>query len=152
MAFLLDTNVLLRLAMPSDPAHGKVAGAVAHLADRGETLHICSQNLIELWNVATRPLERNGLGLTPEEAARLLDLFEDDFERLAETDEIFRIWKRLVQTYGVSGAMVHDARLVAAMSTHGVGSILTLNSRDFRRYEPGGVSVLSPDDFPTPVE
>jgi hypothetical protein len=37
-------------------------------------------------------------------------------------------------THGVIGSQVYDARLVAAMTVHGVGRILTFNAADFSRY------------------
>jgi predicted nucleic acid-binding protein len=40
----------------------------------------------------------------------------------------------LVTTYGVVGNRLYDARLVAAMTVHGVGRILTFNHADFSRY------------------
>jgi hypothetical protein len=42
--------------------------AINTLRVRGEQLHIVPQNLIEFWNVYTRPIERNGLGRTVTEA------------------------------------------------------------------------------------
>ena len=51
-------------------------------------------------------------------------------------------WERLVAMYRVSGKNSHDARLVAAMVVHGVGSILTFNVQDFVRYD--GITVLDP--------
>ena len=36
--------------------------AIRTLRDRGEQFQIVPQNLIEFWNVYTRPTERNGLG------------------------------------------------------------------------------------------
>jgi hypothetical protein len=40
---------------------------------------------------------------------------------------------------------VHDARLAAMMLAWQVDSILTLNDRDFRRYEPEGIQVMNPE-------
>ena len=51
-------------------------------------------------------------------------------------------WQRIVTRYRVSGKNVHDARLVAAMSVHGIGEILTFNVQDFARYTE--ISVLDP--------
>jgi predicted nucleic acid-binding protein len=41
----------------------------------------------------------------------------------------------------VIGNRVYDARLVAAMTMHGIGRILTFNAEDFARY---GVEVMHP--------
>ncbi len=51
-------------------------------------------------------------------------------------------WFDLVMTHRVMGKTVHDARLIAYMKCLGIGSILTLNASDFKRY---GVTVLSPE-------
>jgi predicted nucleic acid-binding protein len=51
-------------------------------------------------------------------------------------------WERLVTTYRVSGKNSHDARLVAAMMVHGIGSVLTFNVQDFTRY--ASITVLDP--------
>src|SRR3989442_13670907 len=75
MAYLVDTNVALRWTQPSDPGYTLAQSAIATLRQRSEAVFITPQNLIEFWNVATRPAVRNGLGLTPaqadHEAARL---------------------------------------------------------------------------------
>jgi len=47
---------------------------------------------------------------------------------------IFDQWLALVRSYGVSGKQVHDANHVAAMLTHGMSCVLTLDTRDFARY------------------
>jgi predicted nucleic acid-binding protein len=52
------------------------------------------------------------------------------------------IWERLVGLHRVSGKDTHDARLVAAMLAHQVGSILTFNVQDFARYPQ--VAVIDP--------
>lgn len=47
-------------------------------------------------------------------------------------------------TYNVIGKQVHDARLAAMMLTWGVENILTLNERNFRRFEPESIYVVAP--------
>jgi len=42
--------------------HHVATTAMLTLMHRGTQLCIIPQNLIEFWNVATRPVERNGLG------------------------------------------------------------------------------------------
>jgi predicted nucleic acid-binding protein len=65
-----DTNILLRAARRSDPQHELVYSALAKLAVSGTTLYYTHQNIAELWNAMTRPLARNGLGLTVGETER----------------------------------------------------------------------------------
>jgi predicted nucleic acid-binding protein len=92
------------------------------------------QNCAEFWNVVTRPADRNGLGLTPTDANRLLHLIERLFPVLPDVPEIYAEWRRLVVTFSVSGVQVHDARLVAVMNVNRITHILTLNTADFGRY------------------
>jgi predicted nucleic acid-binding protein len=108
--------------------------AISILLKRGEELYITPQNLIEFWNVCTRPKDKNGLGYsiteTREEVAKLKTMFP----LLLDTSAIYPEWERLVSTYEVKGVNVHDARLVAAMLIHNLTHILTFNIEDFRRY------------------
>ena len=104
-------------------------------------MNIASQNLIELWAVATRPFDQNGLGLTIEEATREINRVKRFWVLLPDLP-LFEEWERLVKTYRVSGKNTHDARLVAAMHVHGIESILTFNGNDFGRYT--GITVIDP--------
>ena len=61
-SYLVDTNILLRSADRSHPSSTSATNAIEILLRRGEQLYITPQNLIEFWNVATRPREKNGLG------------------------------------------------------------------------------------------
>lgn len=142
MACLVDTNVLVRLAVPADPRHLSARRAVEALAEEG--LCAASQNFVELWNVATRPVENNGLGQTISAADRVLRNLEQAFPRLPEPAEVYDRWRELIVRFGVSGVKVHDARLVALMLAHGISQILTFNSGDFRRYEVLGIRAVDP--------
>jgi hypothetical protein len=61
---LVDTNALLRTLQVRHPQHEVITRALELLAEQGRHLHVVPQNLVELWVVATRPVEQNGLGLT----------------------------------------------------------------------------------------
>jgi len=86
--------------------------------------------------VATRPAGENGLGMTPLEAAAELDRIKSMFALLPETPAIYPAWEALFTQYAVSGKPAHDARLVAAMQTYGLTSILTFDKTGFSRF-PG---------------
>lgn len=144
MTWLLDTNVLVRLAVPADPRHLSARSAVETLEEEG--LFIASQNLVELWNVATRPVENNGLGQTIAVADRVLRRFEQAFSRLPEREEVYSRWRDLVVRFGVSGVKVHDARLVAVMLANDIVRILTFNAADFQRYEVLGIRAVEPGE------
>jgi predicted nucleic acid-binding protein len=132
---LVDTNVLLRITRRSDPQHEIVEAALGSLAGHGTVLHYTAQNITEMWNAMTRPIVRNGLGLTVAEADREVRAIEAGMNLLPDNAAVYKEWRRIVVQYGVSGVQVHDARLAAAMYVHSVIHILTLNISDFARFE-----------------
>ncbi|MBV9469100.1 MAG: type II toxin-antitoxin system VapC family toxin [Abitibacteriaceae bacterium] len=136
MAYLLDTNILIRLVYRADPHHLMVRAALYQLKQRGEIGYYTSQNLVEFWNVCTRPTTaRGGVGLSLRETDAAARLIERLFVLLPDSPAIHTEWRRLVVAHSVSGVQVHDARLVAAMNVHGITQILTLNDSDFTRYQ-----------------
>lgn len=64
-AYLLDSNILIRWVRPDDRDYPVVHSALDVLVQREAVLCYTSQNLAEFWNACTRPLSRNGYGLTP---------------------------------------------------------------------------------------
>lgn len=144
MAYLLDTNVLVRLANAADLRYAIADRAVVELHRRNEVLHVAPQVLIEFRNVATRPIAMNGLGLSVVEAEAEAATFEARFPLLPETPDIYPAWKALVRVLGVIGKQVHDARLVAVCHIHKVTHLLTFNVAHFARlagHAPGIVVV-----------
>jgi predicted nucleic acid-binding protein len=106
---------------------------------------ITHQNIAELWNAMTRPLARNGLGLTVSEAEREVRAIETGMRFLPDSEAVYREWRRIVAQYGVLGVQVHDARLAAAMYVHRVDHILTLNASDFTRFS--GLTAVHPSSL-----
>lgn len=152
MAHLIDTNILLRRQDADQAQLGAAAKALIHLRGQSERLCVARQNLIEFRNVASRPLDKNGLGLSAAEADLELDRAERDFDTLPENDVTYAVWRQLIAAKGVSGKQVHDARLVASMLVYGITHLLTFNGADFRRFEAlpvslgAGIVVVSPAD------
>ena len=144
MSWLIDTNILLRWVHPSWPDHLLTRDAIRSLERSGEGIYVTPQNLTEFWNVATRPKDRNGFGLTPTETDESLHGVEAHFLLAEDTPEVYRVWRRIVVEAGVSGVQVHDARLAACMRVHGIERILTFNTGDFTRYR--GIQPLHPHD------
>jgi predicted nucleic acid-binding protein len=145
MAYLLDTNVLVRLANTADTRHAVAARTVVELHRRGEVLHVTPQVLIEFRNVATRPAAQNGLGLSTVDAETQAAGVEATFPLLGETPDIFPAWKALVSALGVIGKQVHDARLVAVCHAHRVTHLLTFNVSHFARMAGAGPGIVVVD-------
>ncbi len=134
MGYLVDTNILLRSCQPDHPMYPIAVGAVSTLLELGEQLYIVPQNVVEFWNVSTRPVDKNGLGMTPERTAAEITRLEALLPLKPDVPEIHQQWRKLVTDYSVKGVNVHDARLIAACIVHGLTHVLTFNVRDFRRY------------------
>jgi predicted nucleic acid-binding protein len=139
---LIDTSTLLRTLQVRHPDHETATRALELLAERGQDLQIVPQNLFELWVVATRPAEQNGLGMLPLAAARELARLKSMLVLLPDTPAIYPLWESLVIRHRVSGKPAHDARLIAAMQAHGLNAILTFDQSGFSRYP--GVEVVHP--------
>ena len=144
-ACLLDSNILLRISKSDDPHHAVIRQALHVLVGQGARLCYTSQTLGEFWNASTRPRDRNGLGLSIAETDRLASVIERDLEFLPDSREVHDRWRSLLVMLGIRGVQVHDARLAASMYVHGVGQVLTINVRDFRRFE--GLRALHPAEL-----
>jgi predicted nucleic acid-binding protein len=142
---VVDTNVLLRITRRADSQHEIIVAALTQLTSRGTTLYFTHQNIAELWNVMTRPLSRNGLGLTVHEAEIEVRAIERGMTLLPDNETVYQEWRKIILRYGVSGVQVHDARLAAAMYVHGVAHLLTLNVADFSRFS--GLTPVHPNQL-----
>jgi len=143
---LLDTNVLGRMTDSNDPQCGAARRAVHGLLSRNERLVIVPQNLYEFWAVATRrigppPVGQNGLGMACERASLWLNFFQRRFKLLSDREELFGCWHALVKTHRIKSLKSYDARLVAAMQTHGTSQLLTFNVNDFKSF---GITIIDP--------
>src|SRR5260221_12125583 len=85
-AYLLDTNVLLRLYQPNSPEFSAIRNAVSALNRAGAELYYRSQNIVEFWNVSTRPVAQNGYGLSPAETDDVARKIERAFTLLPEVE------------------------------------------------------------------
>ncbi len=132
--YLIDTNVLLRLSRYNDSQQPLIRDALNILNRQGAELYFSLQNIAEFWNVSTRPIERNGYGLSIAETASQVGIIEHNMTLLPDNDLVYSIWRQLMSTHNVRGVQVHDARLAALMEAYEVTHILTLNQPDFVRY------------------
>lgn len=146
---LVDTNILLRLAVSTDPLFGAVDTYVNALVDSGETLCIVPQNVYEFWATASRPKAANGLGLSISECQVRVARLKLTFRFLEDRTDLFDEWESLVVAHQCHGRVSYDARLVAAMVTHGLTRLLTINVPDFARFP--GLTLIDPTAGPSPT-
>jgi predicted nucleic acid-binding protein len=146
MRVLIDTNILLRNAQPTHPLCPQATRAVSKMIRQKDSVFFCSQNIAEFWNVATRPADLNGLGLSHQEAIQEVSSIEKLLTLLPDVPAIYSAWKEIVRKHKVQGVKVYDARLVATMNVYGVESILTFNAADFKRYD--NITAVHPASIP----
>lgn len=144
MSYVLDSNILLRMAQPTHSMHAEATQATTTLLRRGETVHIIPQILYEFWSVATREIQYNGLGLSIPDAQAELARLKNIFLFLLDLPAIYPEWEKLVTQHAIKGRDSHDTRIVAAMNIHGITHLLTFNKDDFKRFP--GITVLLPSD------
>lgn len=144
--WLADTNIWLRSSEPAHPMYPAATNAVERVL-RTDEIYLVPQTVTEFWRVATSPgSARGGFGWDVLKADLKVQQLEFDFPLKGDTIEVYRKWRALVRLVGVSGAEVYDARLVAAMLTHGMTHILTFNVDDFKRYADQGIVAVHPND------
>lgn len=145
MRVLVDANVMLRIADQNHPVHSICRQALERLDAADVEICLVPQVMYEFWVVATRPIDVNGLGMSHESANLSLHGLIDTYDLYRDEAGVFDQWHMIVSTVAVRGKPAHDARLVAAMQYHGIGTILTLNPGDFSRYTQ--IAVLTPADI-----
>lgn len=129
--YLLDTNIILRFSNPSDAQHELVTNAVAAILATGDECFLVPQVLIEMWVVATRPTDVNGLGWSTTYTRNVIEQLLQRFPLAEETPQLFPTWLEMVSAQKISGKRTHDARIVAMMKVASIDHILTLNPGDF---------------------
>jgi len=68
--------------------HEAAVRAIASVINSGETVVLTPQVMAEFRNVVTRPLDKNGLGLSPDQASDEIARMEGFFSVLGETEEV----------------------------------------------------------------
>ena len=113
MSYLLDTNILLRSSEPSHPMFAIATTATSFLLKQGEELYIAPQNLIEIWNVCTRPKDKNGLGYSIAETKAEVEKLKVMFPLLPDTIAVFLLLAKLQATLQVSQNIEESDRELA---------------------------------------
>jgi predicted nucleic acid-binding protein len=142
---LLDTNVLLALALPTHHNAAQVRPAVASLEEAGVRLCVSPQSLVEFYAVVTRPRDAAppGPGWKAAGALAALSGLEARFELLPDDPAIFARWRVLAAVHHVIAKSSHDARIAAFCLVYGTG-LLTANARHFARFASDGLIIVKP--------
>lgn len=142
MRVLCDTNVIARSLEPKHAQHSHACQAIGELTLQGHELCVSPQVFFELWAVATRPVEQNGMGRTCLEAQTIFKETLSLFTLIPETSSVISVWEELVIKHSVTGKKSHDTHLAATMIVNNVSHLLTFNTQDFVRFDT--ITVIQP--------
>ena len=131
---MLDTNVLLAATDEGRAEHDEALTIVNDWPGRGVALYTSGQIMREYLAVATRPAERNGLGLALADALANVHAFRGRTSLLAEDGKVADRLLALLDDVACGGKQIHDANVVATMLAHGIDTIVTINTGDFARF------------------
>ena len=131
----VDTNVLLTATDESRPHHRDAGRLLGESGTRGIHLAASGQIVREYLVVATRPLDANGLGLPVRDATANVSEFLRCIQIYDETEEVAGRLRQLGLTHGLHGKRLHDANIVATMSTHGIRALIAENPDDFALFD-----------------
>jgi predicted nucleic acid-binding protein len=138
---MLDTNVLIAATDEGRAEHRDALLVVNDWASRPTELCTSGQILREYLTVATRPAEKNGLGLNRSDALGNVHAIRGRTTLLAEDAKVADRLLSLLADVDCRGKQVHDANVVATMLVYGVRAVVTTNMEDFARFE-GHVSLI----------
>ncbi|MDX2305488.1 MAG: hypothetical protein NW226_21935 [Microscillaceae bacterium] len=113
----------------------EISNKITNLLEENHELIICPQTLYEFYVVITRPFGQNGFGLTVAQAFPEIDNLIHIFKMLPDNQNIYPIWRALIDKYEIKGKRSHSVRLTAFMQSHQINKIYTLNHADFKAFE-----------------
>jgi len=93
--YLVDSNVLLRWVKPNHRDYPVIVSAADAILRHDGVLCYTSQNVGEFWNACTRPVDRNGYGLSPQETDRLAKTFEEKLRLLPDSLSVHEEWRSI---------------------------------------------------------
>ncbi len=131
---VLDTNILLAATDESREDHEDAIAAINVWPAAGVVLYTSGQILREYLAVATRPVDRNGLGMAQPDAIANVRALRARLKLLGEDVKVSERLLALLDTIECTGKQVHDANVVATMLVHGIDTVVTLNLGDFARF------------------
>ena len=131
---MVDTNVLVAATDEGRAEHHDALTILNDWPTGTTTLCISGQILREYLTVATRPAGQNGLGLKPPDALGNVRAIRERTTLLAEDTTVTERLLGLLADVECSGKHVHDANVIATMLVHGVGTVVTMNVRDFAPF------------------
>ncbi len=131
----LDTNILITATDSSRNNHYTAKTVIKELYKNGFHPVFSGQVIREYMVVATRPLDKNGLGLKSEDVFQNIEVFKKFILIKEDTRVTSEILSHLAIKHDLKGKKIHDANIVSTMKTHGIEFLLTENLVDFSCFQ-----------------
>lgn len=131
---LLDTNILLTATDRSRQGFEEARELFTRALELGVHLCVSGQIIREYLVVATRPIEVNGLGLSPSEAVHNIHSFTRRLVFLEESELVSSELLSLIQKHELNGKRIHDTNIVALMHVEHINTIISCNPEDFSPF------------------
>jgi len=131
----VDTNILLRASIQSLPLHSESLALIEHYRSSGFEFWISTQVIREFLVQVTRQQSGKAL-LLSEEITHTLTAWNVLFGIAEDSKSVYNKLLKLIQVVSIGGKQIHDANIVATMLVNNIGTLLTQNLADMRRFEP----------------
>ena len=128
---MLDTNVLIEATDQNRVFHTIASDLFRNAWNAGVSLFISTQSLREYLVVATRPVEKNGLGLSLNKSLFNVQTFRNHTSLLPESVRASEVLLELAEHHRISGLRLHDLQILATADANGVNYLITANDKDF---------------------
>jgi predicted nucleic acid-binding protein len=129
----VDTNVLIYASIAESPFHQAARQALADAYQTYDNLWISPQVIREFLVVLTRPQSAFG-EVSREAVMNQIAYFYLHFAIAEDSVLVNQHLLRLIEDFQVSGKQVHDTNIVATMQAYGINTLLTHNTKDFKRF------------------
>lgn len=130
----IDTNVLVYANLAQSPFHSQAVLRLRELEKSGCVLTASRQVLREYLAVMSRPdVFTDAIPLS----SLITDIqnFETGLLILDDTELVTGKLLELIERLSVTGKQIHDANITATMLVHDIPTLLTHNTKDFKRYQ-----------------
>ena len=131
----VDTNILVYAHRRESRYHEEAAAVLRSLAEGESPWAIPWPCCYEFLSVVTNRKIWKEAATTPERAWQQLSAWTNSpsAKLIGETDDFFEILGQFAKRPRVVGGVIHDARIAAICSAHGVDALLT-RDRDFSLF------------------
>lgn len=127
-ALFVDTNILIYASDPASSWHNAAISAVYQARQQRLQLCLSPQVIREYISAASRSMNLQADILSN------VSLFQSECRVVEENSAVLDRLVALVEQFQVAGKQVHDANIVATMLENNIGTLLTGNVADFKRY------------------